>query len=177
MKELDWTAGKEFNYLTISFDSRETAELAVAKKDNYLKAYQREGAVNGWHFLTAKQNELNKLTSALGFKYKWDEKSQEWAHSSALIFMSPNGLVTRYLHGVVFEPDQLKLALNEAASGAIGSAVDKFVWYCFKYDPKQSKYVIYAFRLVQLGGGLIVLVLALVLIPVWIQERKLKESV
>jgi len=177
MNELDWVAGKEFRYLTVSFDARETPDLAREKKKNYLKNYKHEPVENGWHFLTAKQEELDKLTSALGFKYKWDEASKEWAHSSALIFISPKGLVTRYLHGVIFEPDQLKLALNEAVSGTIGTVVDKLVWYCFRYDPKQSKYVIYAFRLVQIGGGLIVLILALILIPFWRRERKSKESV
>jgi protein SCO1/2 len=177
MKEIDWSAGKEYQYLTVSFDGKEGPDLAMAKKQNYLKNYKREGADQGWHFLTASQSELDKLTKALGFKYRWDEASQEWAHSSAVIFMSPSGKVTRYLHGVVFEPDQLKLALNEAVSGTIGTVVDKLVWYCFKYDPKQSKYVLYAFRLVQLGGGLIVLILAVTLLPIWMRERKLKESV
>jgi len=177
MKELDWSAGKEFQFLTVSFDSKEGPDLAMAKKRNYLEKYNRIQASDGWHFLTASQAEIDKLTQALGFKYRWDEASQEWAHSSAAIFLSPTGKVTRYLHGVLFEPDQLRLALNEAVAGKIGTVVDRLIWYCFKYDPQQSKYVIYAFRLVQLGGGLIVLVLAFMLIPIWMRERKSKESV
>lgn len=175
IKELEWSAGSEYQYLTVSFDGKEGPDLAQAKKANYLKSYKREGAQEGWHFLTSSQPELDKLTQALGFKYRWDEPSQEWAHSSAAIFISPKGVVTRYLHGVLFEPDQLKLALSEAAAGTIGTVVDKLVWYCFKYDPQQSKYVIYAFRLVQLGGGLIVIILALMLLPTWLRERKPKE--
>lgn len=177
LKLLDWSPAKEFTFLTLSFDSKESFDLGAAKKKNYLKVYGKPNIDQGWHFLTASEQVVQQLTQKVGFSFKWDEAGQEWAHSSAAIFLSPEGKITRYLHGVVFEPDQLRLAFNEAASGTVGTIVDHLVWYCFKYDPQQSKYVIYAFRLVQLGGGLIVILLALILLPTWWRERKKKEIV
>lgn len=172
LKELNWTAGEQFEFLTLSFDSQEGSSLAEAKKVNYLKNYGRSDAAKGWHFLTAPEVTVKSLTEAVGFKFKWDDKASEWAHSSAAIFLSPEGKITRYLHGVMFSGDQLKLAFNEAAAGRVGTVVDRLVWYCFKYDPQQSKYVVYAFRLVQIGGGLIIIVLALLLLPTWWRERR-----
>ena len=169
LNQLEWPIGDRFNYLVLSFDSTEDADLAAKKKSNYLKNYKHNAAktFQSWIFATADKNTIQALTDAVGFKYRWEESSQEWAHASALIFISSKGVVTRYLHGVSFEPEQLKLAIAETAQGNIGSTLEKLIWYCYRYDPIQSRYVIYAFRLVQMGGGLTVLLLALFLIPTW----------
>lgn len=177
LKEVNWSAGQEFEFLTLSFDSNESYELGTAKKANYLNEYKRVSAKDGWHFLTASEEVIKSITTTVGFQFKWEPSINEWAHASAAIFISPEGKVSRYLHGVMFEPDQLRLALSEASAGRVGTVVDKLIWYCFRYDPQQSKYVIYAFRLVQLGGGLIILILALLLMPTWLRERKKKEQV
>ena len=176
LKQLQWLPGSQYEFLTLSFDSQEGPDLGAAKKANYLKVFGNPEVSSGWHFLTADQGVVQKLTQQVGFSFRWDEPSQEWAHASAAIFISPEGKITRYLHGVVFEPQQLELALNEAAQGTVGTVVDRLVWYCFRYDPKQSKYVIYAFRLVQLGGGFIIILLALILLPTWRRERFNKET-
>ncbi|MCS6838719.1 MAG: SCO family protein [Bdellovibrionaceae bacterium] len=170
LKGLSWSIGREFRYLAVSFDSRENWQLAQAQKNNYLSVYDRNSSSKDWHFLTGSTSAIERLTRSLGFRFRWDEKNKEWAHASALIFLSPTGVITRYLHGVVFEANQIKLALSEAANGTIGTLADKFVWFCYKYDPQQSKYVVYAFRLVQIGGGLMVLLLAIMLLPTWRRE-------
>lgn len=167
LKQVDWTAGEKYQMLAISFDPTETPETAAGKRKSYLEVYNRPAGDKGWHFLTADEATIKQLTEKVGFKYKWSEEAKEWMHASAAIVTTPKGVIARYLHGIQFEPKTFRLALNEAADGKIGTIVDKLVWYCFKYDPHTSKYTLYAFRLVQLGGLFIILVLALVLIPVW----------
>lgn len=172
LKNVEWSPGNKFQLLALSFDAKEKSDLAKAKKETYLKLYGRPGTEGGIHFLTADEDTVKAIASTVGFNFVWDDKEQQWAHGSAAVMISPEGKITRYLHGVIFEPNNIRLALTEAGQGKTGSFVDQMVMYCFKYDPKQSKYVLYAFRLVQLGGGLIVLILGLLLIPAWIRSRR-----
>ncbi len=168
----DWSVGKRYQILSISFDAKETPDLAAAKKETYMKLYGREGAASGWHFLTADQGTVTAITQSLGFKFRWDEATKEWAHASAAVVITPTGTISRYLPGIMFNPQDIKLALNEATEGKIGGFVDNLVLYCFKYDPHQSKYTLAAFNLVKLGGAVMVLVMVLWLLPVWIRSRK-----
>ncbi|MGE3757858.1 MAG: SCO family protein, partial [Pseudobdellovibrionaceae bacterium] len=170
MKELDWSIGKEFTVISLSFDPKETFETAAAKKETYLKVYGRKDAEKDWHFLTAKADTIKKITEATGFKYKWIEEAKEWSHGSAAIMLTPEGKISRYLPGVMFEKKDLRLALTEASDGKVGNFVDHFVMTCFRWDPKQSKFTLYGFRLVQAGSGVTVLLLGLWLIPFWIRS-------
>lgn len=171
LKKLDWTAGREFELVVLSFDPKEDSSLGVEKKKSYMGVYNRPDAESGVHFLTASAESIGKLTSQVGFRYKWNEQAQEWAHASAAIVVSPDGKITRYLHGIIFDTKDVRLALTEGGQGKVGSFIDQMIWYCFKYDPQKSKYSFYAFRLVQLGGGLIVLVLATLLYMQWGRRR------
>jgi protein SCO1/2 len=170
LKDMDTKPGKDFQVVALSFDEKENAKLALAKKENYLKQYGM--SEKGIHFVTASAATIKRVSDETGFKFKWNEDIKEWAHASAAILVTKDFTISRYLHGVVFESKQLKLALLEAGRGKIGNIVDKVIWFCFRYDPHQSKYTLYAFRLVQLGGALMVLVLAAWLIPVWVRNRR-----
>jgi protein SCO1/2 len=172
MKKMDWQIGDKFQVVSLSIDPREGSELASKKKETYIKLLGKPEAANGWHFLTADEPVIKKLAATVGFKYRWDEKNKEWAHASAAIIVTPDGKISRYLHGILFEPKDLKLALLEASNGKIGTLTDRLVWYCYKYDAHKSQYSIMAIRLVQIGGGLMVLVLASVLLPFWWRSRK-----
>lgn len=174
LKGVDWTPGQKFEVIALSFDPKEGPELAAAKKNTYLNLYERPDAAAGMHFLTASQETIDHLAKEVGFQYRWDENSKEWAHASAAILVSPTGKITRYLHGIMFDGKDVKLGLGEASEGRIGSIVDKMIWYCYMYDPKQSKYTLAAFRLVQLGGAAVILVLAGLLIPQWLKARRSK---
>lgn len=178
LKTLDWSIGTQFKYLVVSFDSREGADLAKQKKETYLKLYGRPPSALGWHFLTADQETITRLTQQVGFKYQWKEDSKEWAHASAMMIATPEGKISRYLHGIIFDPKNIRLALIEATEGKIGNIVDKMIWYCFHYDPKQSKYTIMASNVMKLGGVAIILVMGAVLFPFWMRTRKedLKSS-
>ena len=174
LKKIDWTPGEKFEVVAFSFDAKESAELATKKKANYMKMYNRPGSENGFHFLTAEQNTIDQLMKQIGFQFKWNEKTGEWSHASAAIMISPNGTVTRYLHGVEFNPPDLKLALNETAKGKVGNVIDAIVLFCFSYDTHKSKYGLQAFRVVQLGGLATVLILSMWLLPVLFRSRREK---
>lgn len=172
MKELDWTLGEKFKALAVSFDVREDSKVALKKKEAYLKVYGRPAAEKDWHFLTGDEASVKAMMATLGFKYKWDDETNEWAHASSAIIVTPDGKISRYLPGLQIDPKDLKLALNEASAGKIGTFVDQLVLYCFQYNPHQSKYTLYAFNIMKLGGALMVLVLALWLLPIWIRSRR-----
>ena len=158
--EKDWSVGGKFQVVSVSFDSKETPENAKTKKETYMKIYDRPNTEKSWHFLTGDEASVQALTKSLGFKFKWDEAGKEWAHASAAIIISPDGTISRYLPGIMFNPQDIKLAVIEAGDGKIGSVVDSLIMYCFKYDPHQSKYTLYAFNVVKAGGALMVLVQA-----------------
>ncbi|MBL7557850.1 MAG: SCO family protein [Bdellovibrionaceae bacterium] len=172
LKGLDWSPGEKFQVLAISFDAKETPDLGAGKKKSYMDVYERPQAEKGFHFLTADQATIDKITSSVGFKFKWNETEKEWAHSSAAIVTTPKGIISRYLGGIMFDPKDVKLALNEATEGKIGTFVDKMILYCFHYDPKENKYSLAAFNLVRLGGVGIVVILMLLLLPFWLRNRK-----
>ncbi|HEX7673305.1 MAG TPA: SCO family protein [Bdellovibrio sp.] len=172
----EWTVGKKYKVLSVSFDSRETPDLAAHKKDTYIKLYGRPEAADSWHFLTGNETAVKAITSDLGFKFRWDEQSKEWAHASAAVVISPDGTISRYLPGIMFNPQDVKIALNEATAGKIGTFVDTLVLYCFKYDPKQSKFVLAAVQIMKLGGALAVLLMVLWLLPIYIRSRRAKSA-
>ncbi|MCB0407518.1 MAG: SCO family protein [Bdellovibrionales bacterium] len=172
LKQLKWTAGNQFDVVALSMNPRETPELAAAKMQSYIDSYGRPESAKGWHFLTGSEENIKKIADQVGFSFKWIEGSQEYSHASAAQVITASGTVSRYLHGIQFDPQTVRLALLEASEGKIGNIVDQFVLYCFQFDPTKKKYTLYAYRIMQAGGVLIVLVLAILLIPYWIRERK-----
>lgn len=178
LKTMDqtWSIGDRFKVVAFSFDSKDTPEQAAKKKQTYISMYGRPTAEQSWHFVTADEATVQALTSSLGFKFKWDENIKEWAHASAAIVITPDGTISRYLPGILFNQQDIKLALNEATEGKIGSVVDKMVLFCFRYDPHQSKYTLAAFNVMKLGGAVMVLVMVLWLLPIYIRSRRAKQK-
>src|SRR5687768_14303207 len=140
LEAVSFTPGEEFEIVTVSFDPRETPELAARKKETYLRRYRRQGADDGWHFLTGDKDSIERLTQAVGFGYYWDEQSQQFAHASAIMVATPQGRLSHYFYGIEYSPKELRLALVEASAGEIGSPVDKLILYCYHYDPTTGKY-------------------------------------
>lgn len=159
-KALSFDVGTEFDVLTVSFDPLETPELAAAKRKSYLKKYGREGAERGWHFLTGEKSSIEKLTEAVGFRYRYNPVTDEYAHSSALIVLTPEGRISRYFYGVEYAGRDLRLALVEASNEKIGSVVDEVLLLCMQYDPEKGKYGVVIMRVMRLAGGATVLLVA-----------------
>ncbi|MDQ3805525.1 MAG: SCO family protein [Acidobacteriota bacterium] len=162
---VSFTPGREFEIVTVSFDPRETPELAARKKETYVKRYRREGAAEGWHFLTGDEAEVRRLAEAVGFGYVWDGRSQQFAHSSAIMVATPEGRLSHYFYGIDYDPRALRLALVEASSSRIGSPVDQLVLYCYHYDPTTGRYGPVIMNIMRLAGVLTVIaVVALILV-------------
>lgn len=156
---LAFDIGKEFDVVTVSFDPREKPPLASGKKKAYLSRYGRPGAEAGWHFLTGDREDLARLTSAVGFRYQWDEEIRQFAHPSGLVVLTPEGRIARYLYGIEYAPKDLRLALVEASERRIGTPVDQAMLFCYQYNPATGRYGLLTMRLVR--GGAILTVLAL----------------
>ncbi|PWB70399.1 MAG: SCO family protein [Holophagae bacterium] len=172
MEELDWTPGVEFEMVTVSIDPLETPELAKAKKDNYLRRYQRPAAARGWHFLTGRQVNIERLAETVGFGYTYDVVSGQYAHAAAIFVITPDGRVARYLYGIEYPAKSLKLALMEASQGEIGSPLDQLIMYCYHYDPASRSYAPIAMNIMRVGGGATVLVLGVTLGTWWLRESR-----
>ena len=171
MKELDWTAGEEFDVVAVSFDPTEKPKIAQIKKQAYLKQYGRPEAEGGMHFLsTDSQETIDRLTGTVGFRYNFVEDRNEYAHTAALFLITPDGRISRYLYGIVYDPRTLRLALVEAGEGKIGTVVDRVLLYCFHYDADEGKYSLVARQVMKLGGGVMVVVLGLTLLAFWRRE-------
>ena len=160
MKALKFDVGKEFEIVTVSFNPKETPEIAAAKKKDYVARYGRPGAAAGWHFLTGPPESINALTKAVGFQYQYDPTKDQYAHATAIMVLTPEGRISRYFYGVDFPPKDLRLGLVEASEKKIGNPVDQVLLYCYHYDPATGKYGAVISNMLKLGGGLTVLMLA-----------------
>lgn len=133
----DLVLGKDYQAITISFDSRETFELGQKKRETYLKKIKGQDG-SGWTFLTGDSANVAKVTQALGFGYKFE--NNEFMHEGALMMISPDGKITRYLKGISFVPFEFKLALIEASEGKSAPTIIKVLKYCYSYDRKTESY-------------------------------------
>jgi protein SCO1/2 len=170
--ELPLDVGRDFAVLTVSFDPRETPELAAAKKKTYLERYGRPGAEAGWHFLTGEQEPIDRLTQAVGFRYRYDAVNDQFAHASGIMVLTPQGRISRYFYDISYSPRDLRLGLVEASSGRIGSASDQVLLFCFHYNPAEGKYGAAVMNLVRLGGALTIVAVAVFVFVLWRQERR-----
>jgi protein SCO1/2 len=176
MNGMKHTAGEEYTVLSVSIDHTETATLARAKKQGYLRQYQRPAAAQGWHWLTGREDQIRTLTDAVGFGFKWNDKRQEYAHAAVLIVLSPDGRVMRYLYGIQFDPKTLQLSLVEAADGQTGSSLDKFLLFCFHYDAETGRYGPAARNIMKAGGLITVVVIVGVVLGFRRRERRIQRT-
>jgi protein SCO1 len=175
MKKIDWTAGKEFEIVTISIDPRETPELAAAKKVSHIEALGRPEAAPGWHFLTGDEKQIRKVADAIGFKYQYVKATNEYAHAAGVYTISPAGRISRYLYGVEYKKKDLRLALLDASEGKALSIGDKIVLFCYRYDPNAKGYVLFARNFMKGSGVVVVAGLALLMGGLWRKEFKRRD--
>ena len=159
--------GQDFDIISISFDPRETPALAAAKKNvyvNYLPESKRAGANTGWHFLTGDEENIRRVTEAIGFHYRFDQSTNQFAHASAIYVVTPEGKLSHYFYGIEYAPRDLRLGLVEASQNKIGSTVDQLMLYCYHYDPATGKYGAVVMNMIRLGGVITVFCIGLLLL-------------
>jgi len=172
LRTLEFTAGDQFEIVTVSIDPGETAELAATKKTQYLESYGRPQAAAGWHFLTGSEDQIAQLAETVGFRYVYDEKSGEYAHASGIMILTPEGRVARYYYGVEYAPRDLRLGLVEASNRQIGSPVDQILLFCYHYDPSAGKYSLTIMNFLRLAGVVTVLAIGAFLFVMIRRDRR-----
>jgi len=161
LRVLKFEVGKEFDVLTVSFDPRETPDMATKKRAEFLKRYGRPGAAEGWHFLTGPQESIDALTKAAGFQYQYDPKTGQFAHATAIMVLTPDGKIAQYYYGVEYAPKDLRLGLIQASENKIGTLADQVLLYCYHYDPTTGKYGAIISRVLQLSALATILALGI----------------
>jgi len=159
LKVLSFNVGKDFDVVTVSFDPHETPDMAATKKRDIMRRYGRAGADEGWHFLTGPAESINALTRAVGFQFQWDEKTQQYAHATTIVVLTPDRRVSKYFYGVEFPPKDLRLGLVEASQNKIGTFTDQMLLYCYHYDPRTGKYGAIISRIMSIAGAATILFL------------------
>lgn len=170
MKQLAWTPGTEYEIVTISINPQETFDLARHKKATYLDTYGKPAP--GWHFLTDYAGNAKKLAEEVGYHYAYDPKIEQFAHASAIMLLTPEGKMARYLYGIRYPSKDLRFAITEASEGRSTPAIDKILLWCYHYDPTANSYVLFAQHLMTAGGAATVLVLGFVLWRLYRMEKK-----
>jgi protein SCO1 len=167
LKAVSLDPGRDFEVVAVSFDPRDTPEIAARKKANYLQRYRRPNTANGWHFLTGSESSIKALTEAVGYQYKFDPATGQFAHASAIMILTPQGKLSRYFYGVEYAPRDVRLGLVEASQNKIGTPVDQVLLFCYHYDPGSGKYGAIAMNMVRLAGAAFVLICGVFLFVSW----------
>ena len=173
MKKLDITS--DFEFIALSMDHSENPLLAKTKKENYIKHYKLTSPEN-LHFLTGQEESIKKISSQVGFKFRWNEKQKQFAHLPVAYVLTPEGRISRYLYGVEMKEKTLKLSLVEASQGRIGGLIERILLFCFQFDPRKNHYTIYAYNVMRAGGILTILLILGLLIPAWVRIKKQGQS-
>ncbi|MBI2221152.1 MAG: SCO family protein [Acidobacteria bacterium] len=165
-------AGRDFDVVAVSFDPREGTPLARTKKLAYVSKYGRQGADEGWHFLTGSQESIAALTSTVGFRYRWDDVSRQWAHGAGIVVLTPGGVVSRYFYGIEYGVRDVRLGLVEASQNRIGNLADQVMLLCFQYDPMAGRYGAVAINSIRVAGVLTVAALGTFILLMLRRERR-----
>lgn len=167
-----WNLGSEYRMVTVSIDPTESVERAAMTRQKYLKLYGRAGAGEGYACLVGKNKQITELAKTVGFKYRFVPENGEYAHTAVTMICTPDGRMSRYLYGVEYQPQTLRLSMLEAGKGKIGSPMDQILLFCFQYDAASGKYAPAAFKLMKVGAASIVLVVGGVMFFYWRRETK-----
>ncbi len=153
LHQMKWSAGREFQILNVSIDPSELPAKAARTRRTYLKRYGRDSAEEGWHFLTGGEAAIQKLAGEIGFHYAYDPASEEYAHPSGFVVVTPEGKIARYFFGVTYLPRELYAALAAASERKVGSRVQELLILCFRYNPLQGKYAGFIMTVLRIGGA------------------------
>ena len=174
LRGISFDAGKEFDVVAISFDARENdkSEIVRNKKQAYLARYGRLETANGWHFLTGAQSEIDKVTEAVGFNYRWDEATNQFAHAGGIMVATPEGKLARYFYGIDYAPKDLKFGIMDSAESKVGNPAEQLMLFCYHYDPSTGKYGLAIMNIMRLGGVVTVFGMVGMFLIFWRYNKK-----
>lgn len=174
LKAQPWTLGSEYRAVTISIDPRETPEIAAKKRRQMLALYGR--ADKDWDFLVGDEKTIARVAKAVGYEYRYDARTDQYAHPAVLMITKPNGELARYLYGLQFDPNDVRLGLLEASQGRSISTIEKMILFCYMYDPIGAKYVVAAKNVMRIAGVITVALLGGFLALMWRRERRARRK-
>jgi protein SCO1 len=157
LKMLSFMPGRDYEVVFVSFDPRETPDMAAQKKKSALAHFGRPESVSGWHFLTGTKESIDAATRAADFRYSFDVKRNLFAHASGIMLLTPDGRISRYFYGVEYPGRDMRLGLVDASAGKIGTPIDRVLLFCYQYDPTTAKYSASILRVIRIGGVLTIL--------------------
>jgi len=176
LSEVDLQCGRDFEFVSVSIDPRESPLRAAQTRQKYYQMYGREGTGSGWHFLVGSEQSIIALAKSVGFTYRYLPVKKEYVHAAVCVSVTPDGRLSRYLYGVAFPQQTLRLALVEASSGKIGTTFDQILLFCFHYDATSGRYAPAARRLMTVGGAAMTLALGTVLVVQFLRERRHRQD-
>lgn len=159
LRMLSFNPGRDYEVVFVSFDPRETPDMAAQKKESAMTHFRRPETASGWHFLTGSKESIDALTKGANFRYSFDEKSNLFAHASGIMLLTPDGRISRYFYGVEYPSRDVRLGLVDASAGKIGTPIDHILLYCYHYDPSSARYSASILKLIRVGGVLTILCL------------------
>ena len=157
LRMLSFTPGRDYEVVFVSFDPRESADMAAQKKKSALAHFNRPETAAGWHFLTGTKESIDTATKAANFRYSFDTKTNLFAHASGIMLLTPDGRISRYFYGVEYPGRDMRLGLVDASAGKIGTPIDHVLLFCYQYDPSSATYSASILKIIRLGGILTVL--------------------
>lgn len=154
LKMLSFTPGRDYEVVFVSFDPRESPDMAAQKKKSALSHFGRPETAGAWHFLTGTEESIDATTKAANFRYNFDTKSNLFAHASGIMLLTPDGRISRYFYGVEYPARDVRLGLVDASAGKIGTPIDHVLLFCYRYDPSSARYSTSILKIIRLGGVL-----------------------
>ncbi len=159
LRMLSFNPGRDYEVVFVSFDSRETPDMAAEKKKKALAHFRRPEADSGWHFLTGSRESVEAATKAANFRFSFDAKNNLFAHASGVLLLTPDGRISRYFYGVEYPGRDMRLGLVDASAGKIGTPMDHVLLFCYHYDPTAATYSASILKIIRLAGVLTILCL------------------
>ena len=160
LRMLSFNPGRDYEVVFVSFDPRESPDMAAQKKESAMTHFRRPETASGWHFLTGRKESIDALTKGANFRYSFDQKSNLFAHASGILLLTPDGRISRYFYGVEYPARDIRLGLVDASAGKIGTPIDRALLFCYQYDPTSARYSASILRIIRFGGVLTMLALA-----------------
>ena len=179
LREMTYDVGEQFNVVTVSFDPKDRPPIAYDKRASYLEFYGRPGADRGWHFLTGDQKAIDALCTAVGFRYDYDNQRKQYNHASGIMILTPHGILSKYFYGLIYSPEEVKQALDEAGGGRVGQPVEPSKMaqlLCLPYDPHTAKYTLSVMKILRAAAAVTALAVIAWLFFAWRKRRPIDAA-